>query len=615
MPTTTSVPLIPRTTLFGNPEKTEPRLSPDGSRLSYIAPVNGVLNVWVGSVGSDDFKPVTRDTERGIRSHRWAYDGTRILYLQDVGGNENWNLYLVDLATEVTTNITPFPDAVAHIIEYSKKRPHDLLVGLNHRDPTVHDLYRIDLKTGELTLVIENTGGFSDWVVDCDLNVRGAQRMRPDGGFDLLLRGETESDWPVAQSFGAEDAMTSGPVGFTADGNFLHMIDSSGANAGRLLKWSLATGERTILAEDPIYDVSGIIKHPDTEEAQAVLFERDRMEWEVLDPALQEDFDTLRRADNGDIKSIDRDSADENWLVTFIKDNAPVAYYSYRRQNRELTFLSYDQPALEKYTLASCEPISFTSRDGLTVHGYITFPSGAERSDLPMVLNVHGGPWAHDGWGFNPVCQWLANRGYAVLQVNYRGSTGYGKAFLNAGDREWGGKMHDDLVDAVAWAVDRGYADPNKIAIYGRSYGGFAALVGATFTPDLFCCAVDIVGVSNLVTFIRTIPPYWQTALDMFRKRVGDPDTEEEFLKSRSPLFKADRIKIPMLIVQGANDPRVKQVESEQIVEALKHNGVEHEYMLFEDEGHTFAKPENRLKFYQAIEKFLAKHLGGRLEE
>ena len=309
-----------------------------------------------------------------------------------------------------------------------------------------------------------------------------------------------------------------------------------------------------------------------------------------------------------------RNTDGDIWVIGFTADDGPVKYYMFDRNTKEAKFLFVHKPDLNDYPLAKMEPISFTSRDGLTIHGYVTFPPGKERTNLPMVLNVHGGPWYRDTWGYNREAQWLANRGYVCLQVNFRGSTGYGKDFLNAGDREWGGKMHDDLIDAVNWAVDEGYADPAKIAIYGGSYGGYAALVGATFTPDVFCCAVDIVGVSNLITFIETIPPYWSSFLEVLYKRVGHPDEDAEFLMSRSPLTKVDAIKIPMLIAQGANDPRVNQAESEQIVEAMKAKGIEYEYMLFEDEGHGFAKPENRLEFYAAAEKFLAKHLGGRFE-
>lgn len=395
----------------------------------------------------------------------------------------------------------------------------------------------------------------------------------------------------------------------------MYLVDARNSNTGRLVKMDLATGETSVIAEDAQYDVSNVLVDPDNYTIQAVAFNRDRVEWIVLDESIKLDFDTIREISRGNFAVTSRDNADRTWIISFSRDDGPVAFYAYDRQTRKVTFLFDNQPDLNKYTLATMEPISFTSRDGLTIHGYLTLPPKTEGKNLPLVLNVHGGPQARDNWGYNPEAQWLANRGYACLQVNYRGSTGYGKEFLSAGDREWGGKMHDDLVDAVQWAIKQGIADPQKVAIYGGSYGGYAALVGATFTPDLFCCAVDIVGPSNLITLLRSVPPYWSALLVSLYRRVGNPDTDEEFLKSRSPLFKVDQIKIPMLIAQGANDPRVKQAESEQIVEAMKKRGIDYEYMLFPDEGHGFAKPENRLKFYAAAEKFLAKHLGGRFEE
>jgi dipeptidyl aminopeptidase/acylaminoacyl peptidase len=335
----------------------------------------------------------------------------------------------------------------------------------------------------------------------------------------------------------------------------------------------------------------------------------------ILDETIRDDFNTIRALDDGDVFATSRDNADRNWIIGFTKDDGPIPYYAYNRDTKKATFLFFHRPEMKNYTLADMEPISFTARDGLTVHGYITYPPGVPREDLPVVLNVHGGPYYRDQWGYNPEAQWLANRGYACLQINFRGSTGYGKKHLNAGDKEWGGKMHNDLIDAVEWAVDQGIADPENVAIYGGSYGGYAALVGATFTPDVFCCAVDAMGPSNLITFLTTIPPYWKPLIDLMYTRVGNPETEEEFLKSRSPLFKVDRIQIPMLIAQGANDVRVKQAESEQVVEAMKEKGIDYEYMLFEDEGHGFVKSENRLKFYAAVEKFLAKHMGGRYED
>ncbi|MDQ2907712.1 MAG: S9 family peptidase [Chloroflexota bacterium] len=615
MTTSTEVQLIPRKVLFGNPLKADPKISPDGTRMAYLAPVNDVLNVWVGNVGSDEYRPVTKDTDRGVRIYFWANDNTHILYLQDAGGNENWRLYATNLESGETRDLTPFENVQVQIVDEDKHFPNELLIGMNKENPQVHDVYHLDLPSGDLTLTAKNPGNFAAWVTDTNFKVRGALAARPDGGLELLVRADEQAEWRTLLTWDANDGLTSGPLGFTQDGRSLYLLDSRDVNAGRLVKMEIATGRSSVIAEDPQYDVSSVVVDPDTYEIQAAGFVKDRLTWQVLDSALEADFAALQAIQRGDFTITSRDDADTTWVVTFTQDNGPVAYYAYDRSTKAATFLFVNRPDLHKYTLAEMEPISFTARDGLTVHGYLTRPTGTDRTKLPLVLDVHGGPWARDTWGYNPEAQWFANRGYACLQVNYRGSTGYGKGFLNAGDREWGGKMHDDLVDAVAWVVKQDSADPQKIAIYGGSYGGYAALVGATFTPDLFCCAVDIVGPSNLITLIQTIPPYWSTFLANFHNRVGNPETEEDFLKSRSPLFKVEQIKIPMLIAQGANDPRVKQAESEQIVEAMKRKGVDYEYMLFPDEGHGFAKPENRLKFYAAAEKFLAKYLGGRFEE
>lgn len=615
MTTTTNVELIPRDILFGNPVKTSPQVSPDGKQMAYLAPVNNVLNVWVGTIGQDDDRPVTNDVERGIRFYTWAADNKHILYLQDVGGNENWRLYATNLESQETRDLTPFENVQARVIDRDKHFPNELLIGMNKDNPQVHDVYHLDLASGELTLVTKNPGNIVGWVTDANFKVRGALAMAPDGSMHLQVRQNEESEWTEIVTWGPEDNQTSGPIGFTLDGQSIYLQDSRDYNAGRLVKMDIATGAITVIAEDPEYDVGSTMIHPDTREIQAVAFDRDRLEWSVLDDSIKADFEYIRGLHRGDFSVSSRDDADATWIVAFTVDNGPVPFYAYDRKTRTATFLFDNQPALNKYTLATMEPISFTSRDGLTIHGYLTLPPGEERKNLPLVLNVHGGPWARDDWGYRPDVQWFANRGYVCLQVNYRGSTGYGKAFMNAGNKEWGGKMHDDLVDAVNWAVERGIANPKKVAIFGGSYGGYAALVGATFTPDVFCCAVDIVGPSNIITLIQTIPPYWAPLVSIFHQRVGDPSTEEEFLKSRSPLFKVDQIKIPMLIGQGANDPRVKQAESEQIVEAMKSKGIPYEYMLFPDEGHGFAKPENRLKFYAAAEKFLAKYMGGRYEE
>lgn len=610
----TTPELIPLEVLFGNPDRMQPEISPDGERIAYSAPVGGVLNVWVGSLGGDDHRPVTKDTDRGIRFYAWAHDNRHLLYIQDQKGDENWRLYTVDLVTGEITDRTPFDGVQARVIAYRKQHPDELLVGLNKDNPELHDAYKLDLASGELRKVADNPG-FVGWVADADLELRGALAPQPDGGFALLVRETEEGDWRPLVTFGSEDALGSGPIGFTLDGTGLFLLSSVDANATRLVRMDAATGATDVLVEDPTYDVVHVDIHPDTREPQVAGFLKERVEWVVLDPSVQDDVDAIRRIHPGDPEIMGRDHADRTWIVGFDADDGPVRYYSFDRTTREATFLFSNRAALDDYTLSSMEPFGIKARDGLELNGYLTFPAGSDRRDLPTVLNVHGGPWARDAWGQNPEAQWFANRGYLCVQVNYRGSTGYGKAFVNAGDREWGAKMHDDLVDTVNWVVEQGYADPKRIAIYGGSYGGYAALTGATFTPDVFACAVAIVGPSNLKTLIETIPPYWKPMIAMWHRRVGNPDTDEAFLWSRSPLSKVDNIRVPMLIAHGANDPRVKLSETEQIVDAMKSRGIDHELMVFPDEGHGFAKPENRMKFYRAAERFLARQLGGRIED
>ncbi len=615
------VELIPRSVLFGNPERTSPQLSPDGSQLAWVAPRDGVLNVWVAPISVtgvdwDAARAVTDDTDRGIRFISWAHDSRHVFYIQDAGGDENWRLYDVDLGTPGLDrrDLTPFEGIHAMLIGASKRKPGEVLVGINKDNPQLHDVYRLDLATGALVQEIENPG-FAGWISDEDLVVRGALQPQPDGSFDLLVRDSGDSQWRTLLSIPAEDATSSDVVAFSADGKSLLMISAAGSDTGRLARVDLGTGAETVIVSDPEADVSGALLHPDTLEPQIVTVLKERTQYIVLDEALAEDLKTMRALHPGDPRFAGRDDADTMFLVGFTNDAGPEPYYLYDRATKTARFLFEHQPALSRYELAPMEPFTFTARDGLVIHGYVTFPPGLGRTGLPTVLNVHGGPQARDMWGFLPEAQWLANRGYLCVQVNYRGSVGYGKAFTAAGDREWGGKMHDDLIDAVACVVAQGWADPARVAIYGGSYGGYAALVGAAFTPDVFCCAVDIVGPSNLKTLLETIPPYWATAAAALYRRVGHPVDDAEFLWSRSPLSRAGDIKIPLLIAQGANDPRVKQAESEQIVAALTEAGIEHEYMLFPDEGHGFAKPENRIRFYTAAERFLARYLAGRFED
>jgi dipeptidyl aminopeptidase/acylaminoacyl peptidase len=611
--------LVPRHVLFGNPERVSPHISPDGSQLAWIAPRDGVLNVWVAPVGAggvdwDAAQVVTEDKDRGVRVFAWARDGRHLLYLQDTGGDENWRLYDVDMVTMARRDLTPFDGIAARIIATRKSHRNEVLVAMNRENPELHDVFRLDLTTGELEKLIENPG-YAGWLADEDLVVRAAISPLPDGGFDLLVRESADAEWRTLLTIGAEDAPSSDILAFSGDGASLLVISSAGTDTGRLARIDIASGQPEVLLEDPEADVAGAILHPDTRDPQIVEVLKDRAEYHVLDPGVDADFKAIRDLHHGDPQLVGRDEADQTWLVAFLDDTGPTSYYAYDRASRTGSFLFDSRPELSRYTLAPMEPFSYQARDGLTVHGYVTFPPDGGRSGLPAVLNVHGGPQVRDTWGFDPEAQWLANRGYMCIQVNYRGSTGYGKSFVTAGDREWGAKMHTDLLDAVNYAVEQGWADPARVAIYGGSYGGYAALVGAAFTPDVFCCAVDIVGPSNLQTLLESIPPYWKPMAAQLYRRVGNPETDREFLWSRSPLSRARDIRIPLLIAQGANDPRVKQAESEQIVAALKDAGIDYEYMLFPDEGHGFAKPQNRLKFYAAAERFLARYLGGRFEE
>ncbi|MDQ1356432.1 MAG: hypothetical protein QOF20_432 [Acidimicrobiaceae bacterium] len=607
-------PLVPRRVLFGNPERFSPRVSPDGTQLGWIAPDEGILNVFVAPL--DDLKsaaPVTKDRERGIRAFFWAHDNRHLLYVQDKGGDENWRVYAVDLIDGGVRDLTPFEGVQAQVIEVSKHFPERILVGLNKDDPQLHDVYSLDLASGELTKEADNPG-FVGWVVDAEMRVRGAIAPTPEGGSTIVVRQSVTEPWQALIDVPPDDALTTAPVAFSANGRFLLTQCSVDVDAGRLMWVDTDSGDYEVVAEDPQYDVTGVRLHPDTRIVQLVSIQRERMDMVVLDPTIAEDIGALTAYHKGDLSVLNRDDADNIWLVSYTEDDGPVHYVAWDRSKQEATPLFAHQPALLDYHLAPMEPFACATRDGLVIYGYITFPPDEERLDLPTVLNVHGGPWARDVWGYNPEAQWLANRGYLCIQVNYRGSTGYGKDFTNAGNKEWGAKMHDDLLDAVQWAIDRRYADPSRVAIYGGSYGGYAALVGATFTPDVFACAVDIVGPSNLKTLIESVPPYWAPLIAQFHTRVGNPETEADFLWERSPLSKVDQITIPLLIAQGANDPRVKQAESEQIVAALEERGIDYQYMLFPDEGHGFAQPENRIKFYAAAEAFLAKHLGGRAE-
>lgn len=645
-------PLLPREILFGNPDRAALRVSPDGRRVAFLAPLNGVLNVWVARTDAPEAAvPATRDAGRGIRIYFWAYTSSHILYLQDTDGDENWKVHVVDLDTSTSRDLTPVetipgPDGKplllpngtpmrpsAHIENVSRRFPETVLIGLNNRDPRYHDIYRVNIRTGDLTLVQTNIE-FSGFVIDDDYVIRFASRVTKDGGVELLRpaaarpAGDGASPagvtaWEPFQKIGTEDALTTRPVGFDKSGRVLYLIDSRGRNTSAMTALDLTTGAATILAEGARADVAGALAHPTEDTIQAVSFNYTRTEWKILDPAIRGDLDYLKTVADGDIIVTSRTLDDTKWTVAFLLDNGPARSYLYDRTLKKARFLFTNRQALEGLPLAHMHARVLTSRDGLSLVSYLTLPpesdsNGNGRPDrpLPMVLLVHGGPWARDSWGLDPEHQWFANRGYAVLAVNFRGSTGLGKAFLNAGIKEWAGKMHQDLLDAVDWAVREGIAQRDKVCIMGGSYGGYATLVGMTFTPETFACGVDIVGPSNLVTLLNTIPPYWEPGIAMFTTRVGDHRTEEgrHFLESRSPLNFVERIRRPLLIGQGANDPRVKQSEADQIVAAMQKTGIPVTYVLYPDEGHGFARPENRMAFNAVVEAFLSRHLGGRFQ-
>ncbi len=617
-----TTPLIPRQVLFGNPDKAAAKLSADGKWLSYLAPVDGVLNVWVGPADDPgEAKPVTHDKIRGIRGYFWAFTNEHIIYVQDKEGDENWRVYSVDLTTNQTKDLTPLEGVQARIQGVSPNFPDEIMIGLNHRNPQLHDLYRVNISTGEKQLVQKNEG-FVSFLTDDGFNVRFAFRLTPDGGNEVLRPNE-EGGWEVFMKIEMEDLLTTSPVGFDKTGRILYMLDSRGRNTAALAALDLDTGEQTVIAEDALADVIGTMVHPTGKTIQAAAFTYKRKRWQVLDDSIAPDLDYLRTVTDGDIKVGSRTLDDQHWIVRYILDDGPVRYYRYDREENEAEFLFTNRKALEGLPLAKMHSVVIKSRDGLNLVSYYTLPiwsstDGDARSvsPLPMVLLVHGGPWGRDTWGYNPLHQMLANRGYAVFSVNFRASTGFGKEFINASNLEWGAKMHDDLIDAVQWAVKEGIADPDRVAIIGGSYGGYSTLVGLTFTPETFACGVDIVGPSNLVTFLEAIPPYWEPLVDLFTTRIGDHRTEEgrAFLTERSPLTYVDRIERPLLIGQGANDPRVKQAESDQIVAAMVDKNIPVTYVLYPDEGHGFARPENRLSFFAVSDGFLAQCLGGRYE-
>jgi len=610
---TQSPPLIPKDVLFGNPVKAQARISPDGTQMSYLAPDDGVLNIWVKTVGEDNDRVLTQDTLRGIQIHFWGEDNKQIFYLQDIGGTEDFHLFAINLEDDTVREITPFEGVKVGIVAIDPNFPNEMLIQMNKRNPQLFDVHHLDLTTDEMKLVAENPGNIVGWFTDNDFKLRGAYAATTEGGFSLLIREDEQKDWQELVTWGPEDEGT--PYGFTPDGKGLYIGDSRESDVTRLKIIDIATKRETEVIAHSEVDLGSVMINPNTYQLEAVSFNKDRERWTIIDSTLLPDFEALETLADGEFTIVSRDRADDTWLLAYSADTAPTKYYSYDRTKRTGEFLFSTRPELEKFELAPMRYVEIKARDGKTLPSYLTLPLGGEPKNLPLILNVHGGPWHRDVWGYNPEVQWMTNRGYAVLQVNFRGSTGFGKAFLHAGDKEWGRNMQHDLTDAVNWAVSEGYADPQRLCIYGGSYGGYAVLAAAAFTPDLFTCGVDIVGPSNLVTLYNSIPPYWAPLLKMFDVRMGNPMADSAMMVERSPLFSADKIVMPLLIGQGANDPRVKQAEAEQIVAALREKGKDVEYVVYPDEGHGFARPENRLDFYGKSEVFIAKYLGGRVEQ
>jgi dipeptidyl aminopeptidase/acylaminoacyl peptidase len=617
---TPSTDVIDRKIIFGNPDKTNVQISPDGKYVSWLAPKDGVLNVWVAPADKlADAKPVTVDSTRPVRQYFWAYDKKHLLYLQDKGGDENFHVHRVSVADGKTTDVTPIEGVRAQVIGLSHRKPNQILVGLNDRDKEIHDVWQVDLATGEKKLLVENKLRFSEWKVDSNLAVRMGGKVDPDGTMVLFVP-DGKGGWTEHGKIPNEDSRSTRPLFFDKKGAAIYTIDSRGRDTGALFLENVKSKSKKLIYQSDKADVAGVLAHPTENTIQAVVVDHLRKDIIVVDKKLTGDLAALKKIGDGDLSVPSRTLDDKVWIVGLSGDRQPLRYYRYDRKAKKATLLFSTRPELEGKPLARMHPTIIKSRDGLDLVSYLTLPAardadGDGKADKPgpAILLVHGGPWGRDAWGFNGAHQLYANRGYAVLSVNFRGSTGFGKKFINAGNGEWGKKMHDDLIDATEWLVANGVAPKDKIGIMGGSYGGYATLVGLSMTPDVFACGVDIVGPSNIITLLESVPPYWKPIIGEFRFRVGDWSTPEgkAALVAVSPLTHASKIVRPLLIAQGANDPRVKQAESDQIVKAMQERSIPVTYVLFPDEGHGFARPENNIAFVASAEAFLSAHLGG----
>ena len=604
--------LISRQTLFGDPDRAFALISPDGRQVASLAPVDGVMNIIVAPVtdpGAE--RAVTHERGRGIGHCAWAHDGVSILFLADRDGDENWHLYRLRLTDGDILDLTPGQPVRARLLEVTPRFPDEALVEVRSPDPAACGLFRVRLEDGSRRPLQDDIPDFQQLLTDDFEPVLGIQ-PRDDGGMDWYVPGA--GTWSVAATITAEDAMTTYPVGL-GTGNRFYLLDSRDRDKAALVEWQPADDSRRVLFADDNADVSDVLLDARGSQPLAVAVNRDRKHWQALDAATAAEFDYLSGRCHGDISLASRSDDDQHWIIGYQADSAPVRFYHYDRRKGAAYYLFNNSERLASMPLLAMQTARLTAHDGLGLQAYYTLPASGS-APYPTVLLVHGGPWARDDWGFQPWHQWLANRGYAVLSVNYRGSTGYGKAFINAGDREWGRAMQADLEDTVNWAVAEGIAERERVGIMGTSYGGYAALAGLAFTPTRYACGIDLMGPSHLVSLLEAIPPQWQTQKAFFRQRVGDPDTDagREMLTARSPLQVADQIRRPLLIAQGANDPRVPRAESDRIVTALQQRNIPVIYLLFPDEGHGLARPANRLALCAIAEAFLAQSLGGEVE-
>lgn len=606
-------PLIPMEDFFKNPEKRSFQLSPNGEYLAFLQPYETRMNVHVQKIGEDEIVRVTSATERDIAGFLWKGDN-RIIYVQDSKGDENYRLYGVDKDGTNQKDLTPFEKVRVGIVDDLEENDTEMLISMNKRDPRVFDVFRINVNTGDMVKVAENPGNITGWRTDHDGKLRIATTT--DGVNTSILFREKDSD-PFKTVLTTSFKETLAPLFFTFDNKYIYASSNLGRDKQAIVKYDLENNkELEVIFEHPEVDVYSLFYSTIRKEILGVSYTTWKREYKIFDEETKGIFNDLEDKLEGYEFAITSENKDEDkLLVRTYSDRSLGSYYMYDVETKELTKLIEVSPWLNEDHMAAMKPISYESRDGLTINGYLTVPVGVKAENLPVVIHPHGGPWARDNWGFNSTVQFLANRGYAVLQMNFRGSTGYGREFWEISFKEWGKKMQDDITDGVEWLKNQGIADPERIGIFGGSYGGYATLAGLAFTPDLYACGVDYVGVSNMFTFMNTIPPYWKPYLEMFYEMVGNPSADSVLLHEASPVYHVDKIKAPLLVVQGAQDPRVNIDESDQMVEALKARGVDVPYLVKENEGHGFRNEENRFEFNRTMEQFFAKHLNGRAEK